>query len=486
MSDTNRVRLSSVREETLGVTPANPKMRTRRMTGESLSYKPAFVTSAEMRDDRQTADPTKTNETNDGDINNELSFPVDGSPLSDDFASALFNDWVNTPFRDNAGIADSVITGVAATGGIITVLTGPAFVAGHLVRTSGFANAGNNGLFKLTTGSQTVPAVGNGLLTDEAAPAANARIKVVGFEGAAGDIEAIVDGLQSTTLDFTLFGLVPGQWLKIGGSGAGNRFATAAANAYVRVSGAVTAHKIPLDNLPTGWAADDGSGKALRVFFGDQLRNGTKRISQTIEKGFMDQEEPTYIVQRGMVVAQLAVNMQSEQIITAAFTYNGMSGGQSTVSLDDTPEPATTNRTMSANVDVGRVAESGSTIVGPNYVRSASLTINNNLRMITAIGNVGAVDIGVGECGVSLQVETYFGSNAFLAKLLDGEVGNLSFRAVKDRQGLVFSVPRVTFTDGSPSAGAKNQDVTLPLSAQASMDPVTGAQVLIDRFEYVE
>ena len=210
-------------------------------------------------------------------------------------------------------------------------------------------------------------------------------------------------------------------------------------------------------------------GKLAAVALRRRLRENQKRVSL-----------------RGMVVGQLALNMASEQIITAAFTYNGMSGAQSTTSLDDTPEPATTNRSMSANVDVGRVAESGATVVGPNFVRSASITINNNLRMITAIGNVGAVDIGVGECAASLQLETYFGSNALLAKLLDGELGNLSFRMAKDRQGLVIGFPRVTFTDGAPSANAKNQDVTLPLAAQASIDPATGAQVLIDRFEYVE
>jgi len=486
MTDSNRVRLCSVREDTFGVTPDTPRMRTARMTGEGLQYQPQFVTSNELRSDRMNADPTKINETNQGPVNQELSYPVDRSPLSDWLASLMFNDWVNTPSRDNDGTADSVITGVAATGGIITVTNGPAFVAGHLIRNSGFGVAGNNGLFKLTTGSATVPAVGDTILTDEAAPPANARVKVVGLEGAAGDIETLADGLKSTALDFTLFGLVPGQWVKVGGTGSTFRFATAACNGYARISGPVTAHKIPLDNLPTGWGVDDGSGKKIRVFYGDQIRNGTTRISNTLERGFLGQAVPTYIAQRGMVVGQGDFNWTTEQIATLVLTFNGLSGSQGTAPLDASPDPATTNGVMSANVNVGRIAESGVAVSSPNYIRAATLSINNNLRMISAVGNVGAVDIGAGECAATGQLETYFGDNSLLAKLINGTVGNFNIRTSKNNQSFIVALPRVTFTDGSPSAGGKNQDVTLPLNYQASLDTVTGAQVLFDRFEYVE
>jgi len=486
MSDSNRVRLTSVREVTFGTTPETPRMRLARYSGESLQYQPQFISSDEIRSDRMNADPTKINETNQGGINSKLSFPVDKSPVAEWLASLMFNEWVNTPTRDNDGTADSVITGVAATGGVFTVTTGDAFVVGHLVKTTGFGAAGNNGLFKITTGSATVPAVGNSLLTDESAPAAAARIKVVGCQGVSGDITALSDGLGSTDLDFTTLDLVPGQWIKIGGTDSAYRFATSALNTYARISGAVTATKIPLDNLPAGWTTDAGTSKTIRVFFGDQIRNGTTRISNTIERGFMDQGSPTYIVQRGMVVGQGEFSFQTEQLISTAFSFMGLTGAQSTTSLDASPDAATTAGEMSSNVSVGRIAESGATVSSPNYVKSAQLTINNNLRMITAVGNVGAVDIGAGDCEVKGQLETYFGSNALLQKLIDGTVGNINLRSSRSSQTVVFGLPRVTFTGGSPSAGAKNQDVVLPLDFQASLDSTTNAQVLIDRFEYVE
>lgn len=487
-SDTNRVRLTSIEETSLGVTPDTPRMRRARMTGEGLQYQPAFTQSAEIRDDRMNADPSKTNETNQGPINGELSFPPDNSPFSAWLKSLFFNPWVNTPSRDNDGVADSVITGVAATGGVITVTTGPAFAVGHLLRTSGFTNAGNNGLFAVTTASATVPAVGNTLLTDEAAPPATARVKVVGLQGASGDIAAVADGLTSTTLDFTTLGLAVGQWIKIGATGNGFRLATATCNGWARVT-AIAAHKLTLDNLPTGWATDDGSGKTLRVFFGDTIKNGVTQFSETLERGFLAQAVPSFLVQRGMVAGQGEFTFESEQLATWVMTFTGLTGELTTTSLDDAPEAATTNRIMSAAVNVGRIAEGGVAIGGPNFIKSLKLTLNNNLRALTAIrgdGLVGAVDIGNGSADVTVELQSYFGSEALLAKLFDGTVTNLNARVAKDSQALVWGVPRITFTDGSVSAAGKNQDAMLPLTAMASFDSLTGAHLLLDRLEYFE
>lgn len=485
MTDANRLRLTTVREVTLGTTPVTPRMRTARLTGEGLQFAPQFVQSAELRSDRMNADPIKINETNQGPINAEMFFPTDDSPASDFFRSMMFNPWVNTNYRDNDGVADSVITDVATAGTIVTCTTGAAFVVSQLVRFTGFSVANNNGLFKVTTGSATVPAfVGSGI-TNETSPLTTARMKVVGLEGAAGDLVAVADGITSTALNFTLMGLVVGQWIKIGGTGAGFRFATEVCNGWARIT-VIVATKLTLDNLPTGWTTDAGAGKTLRIFFGDQIKNGTTRTSLTIERGFMGQTVPTYIVQRGMVVGQGNLNFTTEQIVTATWTFNGLTGAQSTTSLDATPDAASTVGIMSANVNVGRIAEAGVSVGTPNWIRSLQLAVNNNLRMITAVGNVGAVDMGVGDMTVDVTLETYFGDNALLIKLLAGTVGNINARVTKDSQALIVALPRVTFTGGSPSAGQKNSDVMLPLTGLVSIDTLTNSQLIFDRFEFYQ
>lgn len=488
MTESNRVRMTWVDEVTPGVTPNTPRMRAVRYTGETLAYKPNFTNSEEIRDDRMNADPIKVGESNSGPVNTEFSFPVDGTPHSSWLASLFANAWANTPVRDNDGTADSIITQVTASTGVVAVATGAAFAVGHLVRTSGFGTAGNNGLFKITTGSATVPAVGAGLLTDEAAPPAAARMKVVGFQGASGDLVAAADGITSTTLDFTTLGLVVGQWIKVGGTGAAFRFATEGCNNWARII-AIAANKLTLDNLPGSWATDTGTGKTLRVFFGDQLKNGVTKKFGTIARGFMGQAVPTYIVQKGMLVNQGEITLDTGAQIKATYTFMGLTGSASTTSLDSSPDAATTNQVMSAAVNVGRISQGGVAVAGPNFVKNLSLSINNNARVIEAIrsdGLVGPVDINLGENTTEVTLNTYFGSNTYYAAFLAGASTNVASVIAKNGQAVVLAVPRMTCTDGNPSAGGKNQDVMVPFKAMASMDPLTNAHVIMDRLEYYE
>lgn len=486
MTDANRLRLTTVREVTFGTTPASPKMRTARITGESLQYAPQFVSSSEIRNDRMASDPIKTNETNQGAINFELSYPVQEGALADFFRSALFNAWSNTPTFDNDGTADSVITDAGTVGSTFAVVSGGTTVkAGHLVRATGFANAANNLIFRVQSSTGTTIGSTGLSLSAETAPAATARLKVIGFQGVSGDITATSTGLASTSLDFTTLGLSVGQWINIGGTASVDRFATAANNDFARIT-AIAADALTLDNRPVGWTTDAGTGKAIKVWFGDKIINGVTQTSMTIERGFMGQTTPTYIVQRGMMVSQMALNFADQAVINGSFNFMGLSGAQSTTSLSDTPVAETSNAIMSSNVNVGRIAESGTAVLSPNFIRSATISINNNLRQNTAVGIVGAADIGVGECSVTGTLETYFGSNSLYAKLLAGTIGSINLRASKNNQALVFQLPRVTFTEGSPSASAKNTDVTLPLGFMASKDPTMACHIQIDRFEYME
>lgn len=493
MTDSNRCRVSVVREITLGTTPTTPTMRIARITGEGLRYAPQFVNSDEIRADRMSADPTKVNETNAGPINFELFYPQPRSALSEMLVSAMLNDWVNTPEWDNDQTADSVITGVTATTGTFAIVdqsgsggfAGTSVKAGHLIRSTGFANANNNTVRKVTSATATTIVVGASILTDEAAPPAGARIKVVGFEGASGDITATASGLASTTLDFTTLGLSVGQWIKIGGSATSNQFATTACNGWARIT-AIAAHALTLDNLPSGWTTDTGTGKTIRVFFGDLIKNGTTLYGLSIERSFLGQAAPTHIIQRGMCGNSLRLDFASERIITGAVEFIGLSGSQGTSANGSTYAAAPTGTAMAANASVGRIAEGGVTVASPNWVRTAGISLANNLRTQTAVGTVGAVGIGMGECEVTVSLESYFGSNALYQKLLAGTPTSVNLRSTQNSQAVIADVPRLTLTDGSPNAAGKNQDVTLGLTGRASYDSTMMAHLIINRLEYYE
>lgn len=492
MPSSNRTQIASVRETTVGTTPGTPRMRLRRVNGETLQLVPTFAASNEMRSDRMASDIIRLGKQSSGDLPYDMIYPFPDSPNDTDICSAFYNDFTNRATRANDGTADSVITAVATTGEVATTTTGTAFVAGQLVRFTGFGVTGNNGVFKCTTGSATVSAYVGAGLTDEVAPAAAARMKVVGCQGASGDITATATGLGSTSLNFTTLGLAVGQWIKIGGSATADKFATAALNSTARIT-AIAATALTLDHLPTGWTTDSGTSKTIKVWIGDQIKNGTTQVGQTIERGFLGQGTPNYFVHPGMVVANQTYNFTLNQPITVANTFQGMGGSVSTSPQDASPDASMVLATYPpfvTRVHVGRVTEAGTTIATPNFLRGMTIALNNNSTMIEAIDAEAAQGITGHALNVTGTAEFYFGNNALLTKYLAGTPTSLSSYVYNSLSGqaLIFSLPRVIFAgDGSPNASGSNVDVMLPLSWTASKDEtVTSAMITLDRFEYVE
>jgi hypothetical protein len=292
--------------------------------------------------------------------------------------------------------------------------------------------------------------------------------------------------LGSTALDFTTLGLIPGQWLKIDSTTTANGFATTANNDWVRISGTITTTAIPLDNLPSGWGVDSGTSKTIAVYFGDYIQNGTTQTSLSIERGFMDQTTPTYIVNTGMVVNTYDITMTSKAVISGAVAFLGMGGSQSTTALDASIDANTTGQIMAANANVGRVGENGSTLISPNWAHSLKFQINNNNRQLEAIDSTSPVGINSGECTVTGTIETYFGSNSQLAKFYAGTVTSINSRVAKNSQALIWQFPRVTYKGGgNPSAGGKNADVMASFDFSSTYDSgLTLKQVQLDRVEY--
>ena len=482
MADSNRLRLAYVEETSLGTTPNSPAMRAIRATGESLNHDIQTTESKEIRSDRQTADLMQVGASNSGGLNFELSFPAARTWLADFLRYALFaSAWGAQPEAYNA-TADSAITDAGTTADTYVVASGgAAFKPAHLVRASGFTTAANNQLFRVASSTGTT-VVGSSLgLAAETAPPAGARLKVVGFEGASGDIQATATGLSSTALDFTTLGLSIGQWLRIGGAGAGQRFATAADNDWVRVT-AIQAHAVALDHRPAGWSTDNGASKTIQVFVGDILRNGVTKRGVTLEKGFLDLATPEYLAYRGMVVAQMSLQVGSKEVVTGSFSFMGRSHATGTTELG-TPAAAGTAGVMTASANVGRIAEGGAALGVPNFVKSVSIDLQNNLREIDAVGTLGLVDVGVGKLGLTGKMSTYFGSSALYQKYLSGTETSLVLRLQKDGQAIVITLPRVKFEKGTVTAQGENQDVMAELDFRALRDSLTDATVQIDRLE---
>lgn len=494
MGSANRLQLTTVRESTAGVTPVTPRMRKARITGESMQFQPTYVDSDELRSDRMLGDPILTMQASSGGLNGEISYPDDNSPLSDIIRSAFENTWVNAPVFDNDGTADSVVTDAGTVANTYAVVSGGAAVkVGHLVRAIGFTQAANNQIFRAASSTGTT-IVGTALsLTAEAAPPGTAKLKVIGFQGASADITALADGLGSTALDFTTLGLAIGQWVKIGGTLDTSTFAflvtaglVARAAAWARIT-AIAANKLTLDNLPAGWTTDAGTAKLIKVFFGDQIKNGVTPTTMTIERGFMDQAVPTYIVNAGMQVNTFTTELTSGDKIKWTAAFLGLSGSIGTVGLDAVPDAPTTGLVMAGNANVGRLGVNNAQLGSPNWAKGFTIQIDNNLRVLDAVDSQSPVAINDGECKVTGKLTSYFGSATEVQAFYSGTPRNINSRVAKNGQALIYQIPRATYRDGGkPQASAKNTDIMADFDYQASVDVATNAHVLLDRVEYFE
>src|SRR6516165_6091684 len=487
LQSTNRVKLSKIRETTFGVTPTNPVFKAVRETSSSLAANPKTVISAEIRPDRQVTDLILVDEDAGGDDAGEIAFGV----ADDDFEEALQGAWSNNP-PIVVATADTEISDVSAT--TLTVAAGgAAFVAAMLTYMSGFPTPSNNRLARVSSSTATAIVYPSATFTAETAPIpVGATVRQVGFEGASGDLAGVTaggNGLQSTTLDFTTLGLSPGRWVKIGdGDNAGHSLATTADNGFCRIS-AVTAHQLSFDVVPAGWAADAGTGVALRVFAGDFLVNGTTIYSNTIERQYLDHVPVNYEYFTGQALNVLAVDAKQGAIATYTKTYVGKSATITPIrAAGATDIAAPSFGVLNTTSSVGRIGFNGSTISGPNFVLAASFNVNNTYRAQKSVGVLGAVGVGNGQFMITGQLQTYFGDATVYNQILNNTLVSYDMRlgrADGNREKLLFDFPAIKLSSGSPSVGGNNQDVMIQAGFTAIRHVALGYTVSVGRIWYL-
>jgi hypothetical protein len=363
---------------------------------------------------------------------------------------------------------------------------GLSFKSGHLVQLTGFTNANNSGIFRVASSTATtIILAGASPLTDEAAPPLGAIIRVVGVEGASGDITATALGLSSTALNFTTLGLTLHQWVKIGATATIGRFANAANNGFARIT-SISANALTFDNLPEGWAIDAGAGKTIRAWFGDYIRNGVTMISHTYEKAFTSQASPKYYQFTGQVVDSLNIELGTGGISKINATLLGQTEITSDTSLNTNPAPAFVEDGFNAINDVNRMMEGNSNILNNNPAKQFSINLANNLRERPAIGFFGSINLGLGSCDVTGSINTYFENDTLLAKYKNQTKTAIGTIFKKAGKAVVIYLPTVTITSADKVTTGRNTDVEAKLSYVAQKNNNQLYSVQIDMFHYLE
>lgn len=260
--------------------------------------------------------------------------------------------------------------------------------------------------------------------------------------------------------------LVVGQYVKISG-------AAQSGNNGIRKVTAKTSTNLTVDGA--AFTAENNSTATVK---GKVLRNGVTKKSFLIEKRFSDVNQ--FIHFRGMRISQMSLAVESQAILTGTFSFMGARGYVQGTSIGNASSTAaSSDAVMNGTSNVGTIEEGGATLT--TALRALRLTLNNNLRELPEIGNKEPAGVNYGSIDLTGTIEAYFEDAALYTKLLNHTASSLHFR-VQDSAGnvLLFTIPKVFYSEGNPNSPGINQDVMLPINWTAVRDPNTDCEFQVD------
>lgn len=393
--------------------------------------------------------------------------------------------------------AGVVITGVSATQ--VTAAAGmDRFKVGDLVLLSGFGVAGNNGLKMVTAAA--AGAIDCAGLTEEAAPPAGAKVEVVGFQFDAGDLSiAMVGGLPRLTSaggqDMTTLGLIPGEWVYLGGDGAGTRFTNN--SGFARVN-AVAAGYVEFDK--TDWTPQVEAGGALtiRLFLGIVLKNESdpaliQRFTYQLER-YLGKDDDGDMAEYlpGAVANEWTIDMKQADKITTDISFVATDNEQRT-GLDGlkggTRPNVASGECFNTTSDFARIklAKVNAADAAPvplfAFATEMQLSVKNNVTPNKAIGTLGAFDVSAGTFEVGGKLTAYFSDvNAVKAVRENADV-TIDIAIAKNNAGMVFDIPLIALGDGRLSI-EQDKAVVLPLEMNAAESKFNHT-LLVNVFPYL-
>lgn len=477
MPSTNFALAARIRETSAGVTPASPVMEYIFATGLQLTPDDRFSQSQTITGKRGIAEYLRTGVSVSGNVPFELS----GGWADWIIENALFDDFGALVEAYNL-TADSAITNVALSSQ--TLLAAGAWVPGMLVETTGFAVAGNNKKFRAQAGSGagTLIAPAGTFTADEAAPPIGARALAYGIEGAAGDLVTAADGITSTALDFTTFGILVGAQVIIQGTGA------AAVDGALATISAVAANKLTLEDLPAGFTAGVGAGVSMQILVGEFATPGETLYTDTIKLWNTRTSPIAYQNFRGVATNGFSLNLTLNEIVTGSATLIGFAGSVTEALGGATfiqPRPGVTNQPMKTGAGpagVSRLLEGGVAVATQACCQSLSLTFANNLRPVGCLTEDAAVDFDLGDSTLQLEQTWRFRDKALLDKFHAGTATQHLFMVRRGRWGYAFKAPFGHYTAINAGAGGRNSEHTVNTTFQAEAHPVTGRVFTVSRF----
>lgn len=307
----------------------------------------------------------------------------------------------------------------------------------------------------------------------------------VGADDGATDA-VITSGTTVGNLDFTLasagntitlgssvtHSLVIGQWFYLSGSTADDGH-----HRIVNVAGNV----ITVDSITGDEVLDETD---LATITSSYIKNGVTENSYWIERNHADVTQ--FFAFAGMVVNTFAATFTANSIATGTISLIGKEATlqQATTGTGTNNAAATTN-IMNCVANIGEIRIDGTAITGC-LIQEINFTVNNNVRGLSRIGNLGFCDIGVGEVMVEGTLNMYFLDETYYDLYLAGTAFSLEWR-VTDAAGYTYTfvLPNCKFVTDTVNATGKNSDVMENCGFQAIMDPTLLFTIMVCKYQAV-
>lgn len=508
--DSNVTGLRIAEEDTIGVLPGSPVWE----PFEPNSYgdfgaEVTTVARNPINANRQRRKGNKTDEDASANFNTDLT----QTNLQSILQGFFFAD--NLPKTEFGGAGE--ITNVDGTTEDYDAASGlDAFDVGDLVFASGFTNAQNNGLKRVTAVSATALTVAEDLV-DESSPPSGAKLVKVGFQFSAGDLDVSAGAggnfptYDTTTKDLTELGLNPGEWIFVGGDSAALAFTNVDGsgnevnNGFKRIR-SISTNSLEVDKSDFALTTEASTTETVQVFFGRVLKNQTgsliKRRTYQIERtlGAPDDSLPSEVQAQyevGSVPNEVTLNYNSADKVTADLGFVSLREDRvdGPTALKSGTRPALTSGAfLNTSTDVKRVALS-KVVAGDedpaalfSIVQQFTLTVNNRASTLKGIGVTGGFDVTVGDFEVGGDITAYFADVAAIDAVNNADDISLDFHLVRSNAGISFDLPLLTLSDGRPTV-EKDQAITIPLTNEAaegsSIDAGLDHTLMVSFYDYL-
>ena len=214
------------------------------------------------------------------------------------------------------------------------------------------------------------------------------------------------------------------------------------------------------------------------------LNIGTNDKSFTIEKHMEDIDK--YITFTGMRTSSMELSFTYGEMVTGKFSFmgNGVdTPGASLVGAGNINNPTTSGvLNSSSNVTNIQIQLGGVEVPGV-FVKSISLTVDNQHRPVEAIGLDAPVDVNKGTANITGSIEAYLSAASFdlYANVLNQSDVILSWTVSDGASSYTFTLPRVKLSGEAPQSGGLDQDVMISVDFAALIDTGTSTSLRIVR-----